>query len=701
MHVRRAILENVGRIQKLDVKLPCGLIGIFGPNGSGKSTFLEALYSCLTNDFGCFDGPKTDIINFQAGSKDESSIYLEVVHNDHVLEIYRGIRPAKHSLIIDGGKAITDANKLQPLIYEHLGVDKQILNRFVFKRQNKVYDFLDAIDSERKKAFQYISGTEHCEAIWKILGDKLNQDESLRETLVDNSDDLRAQLQTIDDSLQRLHLSISEQQALLLNAKSLATANRLVEHHNKCEGWQQDVKELEEKLPKARRAYRKRRARVTQAQEAYDAAQNVLEAKKRDEPKLRAEQEQWDDYNDYVSEREELEQERDELTRDTRKSPAKPKVKINAEQVREQLAGLRSDFKRAQEIVRKFDDEGLAVCPTCGTAVTEMEDHLNEQRARLAELPSKIKELSASLATWEEYLKLVQDHQRWEAGHEARVKGNAVALGKLKVVAEPARSPTVLKKALAEIDVADAESKRQAKALSGLKEMAATARERYVSCKSRLAKLKERLAKYQVPPKKLQKAQKRLAEHQVAEQAIARLEGEKAALERQAGVLREDLAKLQRKLVRNRCARKLAKILEEARDVLHRDNLPAKVSQQNLLALEEDLNRGLELFGPPFTAEAAENLTFVIHKAGEPPQSSAKLSVGQRCVLAISFWLSLRRLGMLALDEPTANLDDANQAYLAAALETLSGRIREERQVFVVTHAPGMRRVFDAVIELT
>ena len=143
---------------------------------------------------------------------------------------------------------------------------------------------------------------------------------------------------------------------------------------------------------------------------------------------------------------------------------------------------------------------------------------------------------------------------------------------------------------------------------------------------------------------------------------------------------------------------------QRAREITHRDGLPTRVSQTNLAKLEGYVNDELSNFGDPFWVETGEDLQFIVHKPGEPPQTAPWLSTGWKCVLAASFWMTIVTTwgcGMLCLDEPTANLDEDNRAFLAEALSRLTGRIRGNRQVIMVSHAEELRSSFDQVIDFT
>ena len=82
-----------------------------------------------------------------------------------------------------------------------------------------------------------------------------------------------------------------------------------------------------------------------------------------------------------------------------------------------------------------------------------------------------------------------------------------------------------------------------------------------------------------------------------------------------------------------------------------------------------------------------------MRKGGAPLDMRGRCSAGQRVLAAIVIRLALAETfclncGILALDEPTTNLDDANKAGLAHALaRIIIGRSKQQNfQLICITH---------------
>ena len=144
---------------------------------------------------------------------------------------------------------------------------------------------------------------------------------------------------------------------------------------------------------------------------------------------------------------------------------------------------------------------------------------------------------------------------------------------------------------------------------------------------------------------------------------------------------------------------------QRMRDVLHRDAAPKIVAQRNLARLQQGINEQLEMFATEYRISSDLDLSFVAHFNDGREQPAARLSVGQKVILALGFRLAVSfmyaDLGFLALDEPTAYLDE----HHIAGFEPVLGRLREFAasrglQCLMVTHEQSLAPLFDSVFQL-
>jgi DNA repair exonuclease SbcCD ATPase subunit len=121
--------------------------------------------------------------------------------------------------------------------------------------------------------------------------------------------------------------------------------------------------------------------------------------------------------------------------------------------------------------------------------------------------------------------------------------------------------------------------------------------------------------------------------------------------------------------------------------------------------MEDDINKVLKRFGDPFWVEASDDLSFIVHFPGEPPRSAARLSGGQKGILALGFRTTVSsifgaEIGMMALDEPTAGMDASNREAMGEVLVRFAAEVRGRRQIIMITHADELRSSFDHVVDL-
>lgn len=716
MWFRKIKVCNVGPFADLTLDLTRGSIGVFGRNGKGKSTILNLLYALATNDFGRFDGVKSEMIRNTADPKAEAYIQGEIAHNGVVLDITRNFKPTKAKpgtvLTVSGGTdaavtQITDANKAQAKIYEVLGVDGKMLDLYVFKTQDKIYDFLTSIPSERAKAYATLCRTEVCEKLWDTLGEFLNKDKEVNTEIVDNSDELTSQVGELEQELEKLETRKGQAAEKLVDDGPRAKYEKRVKDADRLVHLEEERLEVEGEISTAEAALKKKKKAMEEAQAACTEVEDKYDKRKSKADDTRAALKAWEAYKTYRRQRKKLNEEKEALGFEAEKNnpPAAPDDVDKLEAGKKKLARIEAELEEAQGIVAAFKVTGQTACPTCKTPVDHLKDHLAKMQEKVQTLPGEIKRLEDKIEAIESYQSAARKYEKWKAGYDARVAANGKSLAGLQSVEAPDGDADELQqwldrfeKVKKELDAATV-TRRQAE------REYETADTRLKQKKERLAEIRQKEAEIEPDEAKLEKAKRRLAEHVTATNEISSLEGEIKGVRKQIDAKKEDLKKLKAKLKRTRKIRQMVKIIEGAREVLHRDRLPRRVAQMNLSRMEGDINDHLKFFGDPYWVESNEELSFVVHKAGEPPQNAGRLSTGQRVILALSFWPAVAslwsaELGMLALDEPTANLDGENRKFLRDALGAMTAKVRGQRQLIMVTHDPDLRTAFDQVIDL-
>lgn len=714
MWIKGIRIANFGPIRQLDVSLVLGSVGIFGVNGVGKSSVIGAVYAALTNDFGRFACAKADLVSLAAGPKDPSYVEVDVEHAGVAFTVRRALRGKNpHLLSFHDGRAEnhhTDARVIADEL-ARLGIDKRLLDFAVFKPQNKVYEFIDVIPSVRGKAYQVLNRTEECEQYYEVLGDLLKVYGRYGE-VVDNSDELQQRLAELTEEGERVAAQRAAQEANYLKPEHKAKAEELVEADRRHRQRQEEAVRLKEEIG---RLYADLQPKVEAANRAWNAVAALQTEVAELEPKAEAARDvlrRWEQVEAYRRRKKALDADEAEVKRAYAATLGKPDVPAPAEAdtdaVRRELAGHEAALAAARarlDALTEEDGEPVTACPTCGTPARRLADTVEAARQQLVDLPRLIdacrKEIEAHRACragWEA-------HRRAVEAYAAKKEAHATAASVLREVEEPAESKVELTATVSR----HADARRELAAAEARYEPAERARTaawaRYEAATDRETALEAELATAAPDPVRVKRAADRLAEDRAARLAVATLDGQAKGLAAQVRAVEADLKKLKERLKAARTARKLTDVITRARDVVHRDGLPQRVAQANLHHMEADINAGLEHFGRPFWVEADADLTFVAHKPGVPPHAAGLLSGGQKMVLAVAFWNAVASMyqadvGMLVLDEPTANLDAANVAGLAEAMAAFTGAVRGRRQLIMVTHADALRPAFDQVVTL-
>lgn len=525
---------------------------------------------------------------------------------------------------------------------------------------------------------------------------------------MDNSDELVTQISQLNATAAEYAAAIKTESAQLLNTKSEATAREILRKQDRLEDLLTQRGKEQERYEQARAAYTDLVARRDKREKKYLSLTEKVTETQPTADEARASLKAWQQYARQRARRRQLKDELLALQQEEIKNPAPEPNDFNGhtpESLREHITELRRTLKDAKASLVTLQATGLSACPTCGTPVCNLTEHIAKQKQHVETIPADIAATEAVLTEIEEHRLLVRRYEKWRASFDARMTANQQAREALKDIKAPEGTEDEYSKIVEAYDALMRDRADAKQAYDDMVTQVTACEEKGKAAKRRLAELAFAIDENTESPDRVEKARQRLDEHTVARQNIAKLEGQLEGVQGQIDAKKSDLQKLKAKLKRSRKVRKTAAIVEEVRDLMHRDQLPRLVAQSNLSRMEGDINEGLGFFGDPFWVEADDNLTFLAHKPGEPAQPAARLSTGQRVVLALSFWPAVaslwsQDLGILALDEPTANLDEENRKFLSQALGTLTAKVRGRRQLIMVTHDPNLRTAFDQVIDL-
>ena len=125
-----------------------------------------------------------------------------------------------------------------------------------------------------------------------------------------------------------------------------------------------------------------------------------------------------------------------------------------------------------------------------------------------------------------------------------------------------------------------------------------------------------------------------------------------------------------------------------------------------LTELNDICNRFLDFFGNPFSVEITRDFEVIVTRPDGYTCRGRRESGGRKCVLSIVMRFAInqlfaKRVGLIALDEPTAYLDEDNLEFVAGLIENIP-RIFQEMgtQIIVITHERTLVSAFDHVIDV-
>ena len=706
MWIKRIRLQNFGPHPHLDLSLSHGLVGIVGPNGCGKSTVVDAAYAAITGDFSRFAGLKEDNIYAAAEEGAPSSVTVVFEHNDAEIIVQRRLDNSSCRLEAPGTAPLTKVADIEAFMDGLLGVSRKVLDRFVFVRQWEMFSFLTDTPGERARIYQQLYGLDKADEIYQALTEHLKNDIEISVPDAGMVDQQRQRLEDAKAEIAEAAAEAARLRADVLSDSVEAQLRGVVDAFRRRRELDTQLNEVHKRaVAAAGEARAAEDLAATLQKEAADAAA-AAEAAATRAAQAQAQLKQLAEAAAAAERRRQLKEELAELRRKEaeERPPAHPDIDRTAA-LREQLGEITAEAARARRTLETFAGGKVVRCPTCGTPVTSLHDHLQALQRDLPQLEQQALELRRRIEAAEKSAREQADYDRRQAQIAARlthvreqlaaipqpvIEGDAQELR--RIVDEHRRAAAAAREA----------SDRYAEAVR--QHSGAVARKE--ALEERCREMRNELASISVTERDANTADERLAVHAEARLQLAAVEARAAAVQKEAASLEQQIARAEQIIARSRRLRRYAERVAVLRDeVFHRQKLPQYVSQVMLARLAAAINDNLAHFGDPFRVEAGEGLSLSVHLPGLPPLPAERLSGGQKSVLAIAFRTALsslsgRDVGMLALDEPTAGMDDRNISCLAEALSVWALRLRGRRQVLLITHAAELRGAFDQVVEL-
>lgn len=723
-------LKNIGPFSKYTVDFKGNLIGIVGPNGAGKSTLVEALYSGLTGDFRKFPTIGAFLRDLPNGKKASSgTLKVTLAVNETELTIKRlfGFEPSGRTkqtvrsiLRVPGTdpQDLRGSKILHQTLLDLIGEDYKLLGLYSFISQGKISSIVEVAEAERVKLIHELLRLTRFEAIWSILGEESRNIPELelvedRETVLNDLKVKQEELKAVEAEIQKIENKYEE--------LAVDRLNDLLEKWN-------SVKSLESELLVLSSVSQEINSSKSSTQSKLSKLDNELANISVE--KLKEDRATVLQKLNILLEREQRQSRLGELDKRAKDLAAKisrltkpqpPKDKWTEKEQKE-LDSLKHELQTIDEFLSKCSDNKSARCPTCNQVIKNLAEELAKRKRRKAVLEKQIAkkqlrcdQLKKALADYERELSIYESKMQDLVIDCKEVAAEAEALKeKLDSMPLVEESKEELQKLIRDFDVQEARiediKKQQNELKISLKEASERLKENEKKKKIILKKIKDlEPALLDLTPEKIEEYKKKINKGSDLKVQLARL---KTTRDNILTVIRDHKCRLERitSLEKKRQIYKDVKQdLLDAREIFHRTNLPMRLAEAYISKIDAQMNDFLELMGAPFSVSLSlgKGYNFTCIFSDGTQRDARFLSGGEKVKFSIAFYLAVHsllagRVGVLSLDEPTAQLDEESISNLVETLHKVRGYARNSGlQIFMITHSPQLHSCFDQTIHLT
>jgi len=742
MTILELIAENYRQHRKLHVKFEGNTVGLIGENGTGKSNCLKALNyafsGALSGETRDSDTNQLPIIKWGAKSGFVKVTFEHLGKKGTILREFSHSKADAH-FDYDGMKC-SGTVKVNTVVAEILGMDKDVCRQAVFVAQDELDSILFTEPSNRKLAWQKLCGIGQVGEIHKKMGKFISElppihdySESIRDAehqLVDLED----QLVSTSTTLATLRLSAPAGDLKSLEDKA-NTIRRIL-------GIQREVTQLNSEVAVATAKLQEAENALAALKSSWNVTQEVsVEKLAAEVDKLsdaKASMEMGRTVVDQVTKLRSGIAENDALLKAALANlgalPTEAEIENSLKAIKaldSEISGIHAAIAMYETLKRSVTDGSLGdnQCKLCGQGLASPEDVRNHVAKKSDELKAlkelKVKELSDL------------NPGRVEGYRNARVQFT-VQVKNYKDVAEGQRInlETLLAKG------ASFDQTKYANVLSEL----TVAKNNLANCRSKsqaettyettIKHYREAIAATNAKVTVLVKEAKQviaasggsispvdfdaqLAAVATAQQdlhksllEVATLEGAVSQLNKSIATLKDTIARLRKSQHDQESTVRKLDVLKDVRDWFHYDNGPSIIINNLLDEITVATNDFLSKFDSTFVVVPnyqSMSFNYYYHNPdipiSDPYPHCSEMSGGEKVVLAVAFRLATyamfaQRVGLLVLDEPSVYLDSKNVVKLGTLLyniKTLAKKLG--LQVLISTHEKSLMNHFDSIID--
>lgn len=687
MKLKSLTLENFRVHKKKIVQFADGVNGITGTNGSGKTSILEALCFVVT---GYLIDKKEEVMT---AGKTRGSVTLLCEIDDKPCTIYRELHSSKCKLEYDG-KKFTKAAEVKELWDKLFKIDSQIFNNVIVSKQKEMASLFSGEPAVREKIFQKIFMVPPCEQRRKLLWTAIQNLPPLIDTpdVEQLTKDIDA-LKLAEDSLKKELDSFNNEEL----EESLVTAKVKLSHEEQCFADLAKKKVLEGQLTQLKSAVSK----FTDSINSKKSSLQDLPSLEQINEKTIAISNLSSSFSRYCQ----LTGNLNEAKKQLQTLPEINKDILTKKQERKQEFTTRSaeagvKFTTNREQLAEFSSlDGVAFCPTCKQAITDIHKHIDELKQKDAQLLSEYEYCKQQLEELNSEIEVIINHTAKRADVVSRITtleeellGYNTSFSDLsgeKIINEQNIWTEVRVKISSinkEIDrLNELLSDRQRELLEKEKEYAKLNISSATSPKELIEELKTKVNNITT-----EKRRREEVRYTWTRTNFERKERESA------------LVRIKENIVKNAKTEKTRNVLTEVYEAFHSSNFPRKLIQSYTEVVQSYLENTLSLFNIPYSISIDSGFGITI--SDDLGHQIPRVSGGQEAVLGLALRLALHTLfahnfQILCIDEGTQNLDKENKRIYFELIRTLQSKTGL-KQVIVIDHSDELRSVVDHSITL-
>jgi DNA repair exonuclease SbcCD ATPase subunit len=681
-------------------------VAIIGKIGSGKSNLLGAICWLLTGE-NPNAGVKAENISQLSPENEPAHAILEFEHAGHLVVVTRHLLPEKEpaTLLIDGVETARGDKAVTAQIEKLLGIDSKFLSRFVLVAQNEIFAFIEDGAADVDKFFQKLFGTANAEKCHDLINKQLNK-VAIPE-IIEPSATIAANIINLEDDITVIDNYIKPLPTFDALLKIQTEQRQIIKEWEQRKSLTIDLTNIEEQLANCNKNKIQLDNACAQYSDDLTALKEAIDGNKESNTQACIALKHLATYRQIAAARLAAKNRLAELSEliANNPEPAAPSEEDRAAIIAA-VNAAQLELQQAEAFVNTFTRAGIANCPTCQTPVTNLSDELARIKTAIPELIDKV---TTTRNRHKDIVAQIEYKSKWQLNNQKLQAEYAQLNESLKSfsdISAPEMSEDELlklvanhenlQKAFAEIEPFAQKAREKLATITGVISTLEANKQKVLD---KLATITATADDAAAAEKLLDTADTQYRQRQEKEQIKVQMQFELQKLKAHI----DNVYKEETKADKLRRWEKIAGITKEALRAA-----PRIVAQRNLQKLETAINELLQIFSVDFFVRAANDDTpaFIAEFFDGRRQPAKRLSYGQKTVLALAFRVAVNALfaeeiGLLALDEPTAYLDQQRIKALAPVLEKLRDlSTARGLQCLLVTHETSLAHLFESAVEL-